>query len=194
MLPNGNLVCYLQMPDLFEDWDNIPEEREDDPPDVKALKRFFAGDLEYQRERLKIVPVVVKAPYVVKMVAPNSCEMILHTPRHPVTIKKVHKSEDPFTGKKSEALMEVDIDFYTNAAFGRIINIVFPHLGSITIDVALVIQAPCDAQGNAAAEPSACLGVWRIDKVDFLSCAQLPEQPIEVVEKEIKDIMKSFAI
>jgi hypothetical protein len=36
--------------------------------------------------------------------------------------------------------------------------------------------------------------VWRIDKVDFMSCAQLPEQPMEMVEEEIKEIMKSLAL
>ena len=52
MLPSGNLVTYLQLPDWFDDWDNIPEETEDDPPDVKAFKRFFKGDVEYQRKSL----------------------------------------------------------------------------------------------------------------------------------------------
>ena len=52
MLPSGNLVTYLQLPDWFDDWDNIPEETEDDPPDVKAFKRFFKGDEEYQRKSL----------------------------------------------------------------------------------------------------------------------------------------------
>jgi len=195
MLPHGNLTSYLQMPDWFDDWDNIPEEMEDDPPDVKALKRFFSGDLEYQRKRAKIVPMVVKAPYVVKIIAPNACEMTMHTPRHPVNIKKVNKVVDPSTGETSAAaLMEVCVDFYTSAAIGRIINIVMPHLGSITIDVALVIAPPWGAEGAEANEPSACIGVWRIDKVDFMSCAQLPEQPMKVVEEEIKEIMKSLAL
>ena len=183
------------MPDWFDDWDNIPEETKDDLPDIRALKRFFAGDLEYQRRRAKIIPMVVKAPYVVKMIAPNASEMTMHTPRHPVSITKVNKVVDPITGKTtSAAVMEVGVDFYTTAAIGRIVNIVLPHLGSITIDVALVIHPPWGAEGVEADEPSACIGVWRIDKVDFMSCAQLPEQPMEMVEEEIKEIMKSMAM
>ena len=91
------------MPDWFDDWDNIPDEKEDDPQDVKAFKRFFKGDLEYQRRRAKIIPCVVKAPYVVKMIAPNPCEMTMHTERHPVSIKKINKDKNFYTIKtKSE--------------------------------------------------------------------------------------------
>jgi len=195
MLPTGNLVSYLQMPDWFDDWDNIPEETEDDPPDIKAFKRFFTGDLEYQRRRAKIIPMVVKAPYVVKMIAPNPSEMTMHTPRHPVSVKKVNKVVDPATGETTAAaVMELGVDFYTSAAIGRIINVVMPHLGKITVDVAMVIHPPWEAEGEEVNEPSACIGVWRIDQVDFLSCAQLPEKPIEMVEEEIKDIMKSLAM
>jgi len=191
MLPSGNLVTYLQMPDWFDDWDNIPEEREDDPPDVKAFKRFFTGDLEYQQLRLKVLPMVVKAPYLVKMIAPDPTLNAIHQPMSPVTIKKVNKVVDPATGKTTAAaVMEVGVDFHTSRAIGRLINIVMPHLGSITLDIAFVVAAPWGKEGT---EPSACLGVWRIDKVDFMSFAQLPEHPVEEVEEEIKDIMKSFA-
>ena len=58
MLPSGNLVTYLQLPDWFDDWDNIPKETEDDPPDVKAFKRFFTGDVEYQRKSLILYCIV----------------------------------------------------------------------------------------------------------------------------------------
>ena len=192
MLPSGNLVTYLQLPDWFDDWDNIPEEREDDPPDMKAFKRFFTGDLEYQQLRLKVLPMVVKAPYMVKLIAPDPTLNAIHQPMSPVTIKKINKVVDPATGKTKEAaVMELGVDFYTSKAIGRLINIVMPHLGSITLDIAFVIAAPWGEEGT---EPSACLGVWRIDKVDFMSCAQLPEKPIEQVEEEIKDIMKSFAV
>ena len=179
------------MPDWFDDWDNIPEEREDDPPDVKAFKRFFTGDLEYQQLRLKVLPMVVKAPYLVKMIAPDPTLNAIHQPMSPVTIKKVNKVVDPATGKTTAAaVMEVGVDFHTSRAIGRLINIVMPHLGSITLDIAFVVAAPWGKEGT---EPSACLGVWRIDKVDFMSFAQLPEHPVEEVEEEIKDIMKSFA-
>lgn len=136
--------------------------------------------------------MVVNAPYLVKMIAPDPTLNAIHQPMSPVTIKKVNKAVDPTTGKtKAAAVMEVGVDFYTSAAIGRLINIVMPHLGSITLDIAFVIAAPWGKEGT---EPSACLGVWRIDKVDFMKCAQLPEKPIKAVQEEIKDIMKSYAV
>lgn len=58
--PQGNPGSQIQMPDCFDDWDNIPGEAADDPPDIKAFKRFlfFAGDLDYRRSRLKMIPLV----------------------------------------------------------------------------------------------------------------------------------------
>jgi len=38
MMPHGNMTTYLKLPDWVDDWNNIPEEKEDDPIEVKALK------------------------------------------------------------------------------------------------------------------------------------------------------------
>ena len=39
MLPFGNLTVYFSFPEWFDDWKGSwREEKEDDPPDVKALK------------------------------------------------------------------------------------------------------------------------------------------------------------
>ena len=37
------LKAYFKLPDWVEDWENIPEEKHDDPPDVKALKVNLRG-------------------------------------------------------------------------------------------------------------------------------------------------------
>lgn len=33
-----SLKAYFALPDWFDDWDNIPAEKHDDPPDIKAFK------------------------------------------------------------------------------------------------------------------------------------------------------------
>eukprot|EP00956_Cyclotella_meneghiniana_P004494 scaffold5541_cov43-Cyclotella_meneghiniana.AAC.7 len=38
MLPFGNMTVYLKLPKWFDDWDNIPEEKDDDTSDIKAFK------------------------------------------------------------------------------------------------------------------------------------------------------------
>lgn len=51
------------------------------------------------------------------------------------------------------------------------------------MDIAMVIHPPWGATDAEAEETSACLGVLRIDQVDFLSCAQFPEEHIEMVKE-----------
>jgi len=38
LLPFGNITVYFRLPEWFDDWNNIPEENDDDSPDVKAMK------------------------------------------------------------------------------------------------------------------------------------------------------------
>ena len=58
----------------------------------------------------------------------------------------------------------------------RRINDIRPHMPSLTIDVAFVASKP---KNSTIEEPSVCLGIWRIDKVDFERCAVFPESTIE---------------
>ena len=83
--------------------------------------------------------------------------------------------------------MECDVDLVSHRAVRKILSIVRPHLKSITIDVALIVSKPLDSEFE---EPSACLGMWRIDKVDFESCAVLPEKSIDDVAEELKKSIK----
>lgn len=67
MLVNGliswaNVLIYFQLPDWFEDFDDSLEEKEDDTPSDRAIKRFFKGDDEYRNKRLKILPYLVDGP------------------------------------------------------------------------------------------------------------------------------------
>jgi hypothetical protein len=50
-----------------------------------------------------------------------------------------------------------------------------PHMRSITIDIAFIIPKP---KLSEIEEPSACLGLWSIDKVDFERYAVFPERTI----------------
>ena len=51
-----------------------------------------------------------------------------------------------------------------------------PHIESITCDLALIISAP---KGSEIPEPSCCLGLWRIDKVDFMKAAVIPDKTLD---------------
>lgn len=82
--------------------------------------------------------------------------------------------------------MEVDIDLFSEKTIRKVINIVRPHIAKITIDIALIISKPQDSEME---EPSACLGLWRIENVDFEDCAVFPELTVREAAKEISILM-----
>merc|ERR1719393_647724 len=67
MMPFGNMTVYFKMPKWVEDWSNLPDEAEDDPPDIRALKRWLRADDEYRRSRLKVLPYIVDGPIAIRL-------------------------------------------------------------------------------------------------------------------------------
>ena len=189
MMPFGNMTAYFKLPDWFDDWSNIPEEKEDDPEDVKALKRFFLGDDEYRKARAKVVPFVVDGPLAIRLIKPAPMEVHIDGPRHPNTWTTVPKRVDPATGEVQHAIMELDVDLFSSKAIRKIINIIRPHLQSITIDVAIIISKP---HPEDADEPFACVGLWRIEKVDFEQCAVFPELAVEEAADKVKMLLSEM--
>lgn len=191
MFPFGNMTAYFKLPDWFDDWDNIPEEKEDDPPDVKALKRFLSGDEDYRNARCKIIPHVVDGPLAIRLIKPRPMEVNIDGPRHPATWHQVPKIADPLTNETtSAAVLECDIDVgMSNKQMRKIINVIRPHIESVTIDVALIVGTPKDSEVE---EPSACIGLWRIEKVDFESAAVFPELAVEDAAEKVKMIMSGM--
>lgn len=176
MLPFGNITAYFALPDWVESLSNIPEEEVDDPADVKALKRFLMGNNEYRNARLKVIPCLVDGPLAIRLIKPKPMEVCVHTDKHPAFWTDVDMSIDSFTNKTSQMVMEVDIDFISNRSYRKLFSLVRPHMPSLTIDVAFVASKP---KNSTIEEPSVCLGIWRIDKVDFERCAVFPESTIE---------------
>jgi hypothetical protein len=119
----------------------------------------------------------------IRLIKPKPQEFNIHGSRHPVSWHKVDKSIDSKTGRVLSALLECDIDLVSNPAVHKIAGMVRPHLSKITIDIALIVK------GSEADEPSACIGMWRIDKVDFESCAVLPRKSPEEVAEEVKSFI-----
>lgn len=188
MLPFGNMTAYFQLPDWVDDLNNIPKETDEDASEVKALKRFLVGDDEYRNSRAKLIPYVVDGPLAIRLIKPKPMEVLINGLRHPTTWENVQRSTEVSSGKLLHPLLEVDIDLISDSAFRKVINIVRPHLHSITIDLAFIISQP---QESVIEEPSACLGLWRIYKVDFESCAVLPEKSIDEVAEELKSYMRA---
>lgn len=168
----GNIVVYFELPPWLTDLDNVVES-DDDPDDVKALKRFVNGDDAYRNKRLKLMASIVDAPYVVKMVVPQKKGVPISNPLVPVAWRK-HPSTTTSTGNNTNnpnPMMEVELDIMSNKAMRGAANIVKNNLKSITIDLAAIIEKP---HGQKEEEPSAVLGMWRFDQLDISTCPHLP--------------------
>ena len=125
-------------------------------------------------------------PLAIRLIKPPPIEVNIHGHRHPVKYHEAPQSIDPTTGKIKHRLIECDIDLLSEKTVRKIINIIRPHLASITIDCAFIISKP---EGSDIEEPSCCVGLWRIDKVDFERAALFPEKTIDEAAVELKEIM-----
>ena len=109
----------------------------------------------------------MNGPLAIRLIKPPPIEVNIHGYRHPVTYHKAPRSIDPVTGKIKHRLIECDVDLLSEKTVRKITGIVRPHLPGITIDCAFIISKPKDSDIE---EPSCCVGLWRIDQVDFEKC------------------------
>jgi len=135
---------------------------------------------------LKLIPCLVDGPLPIRLLKPKPIEVKVHGPRHPTLWIDVPKIVDPISHKPSHAIVECDIDFISKKSFRKVLNMVCPHMWSITIGIAIIISKP---KLSEIEEPSACLGLRRIDKVDFERYAVFPERTIDKTALELSLIM-----
>ena len=159
----ANICLYFQLPDWFTDFDEIVE-NDDDPPDVKAIKRFLVGDDAYRNARLKILPCLVDGPLPIKMIAPPKKELSVSCASLP-SQWKFHKKEIRADGTVLEPVLEMEIDVISNAAIRGVSGMLKRYIKSIALDLAVIIHAP-----DPQEEPEACLGLWRFDHIDVETC------------------------
>lgn len=167
----ANILIYFELPDWIKDWDSIVEQ-DDDPDDVKALKQFLNGDDEYKSQRLKMLPYVVDGPYPIRVMAPPKREITVHCDMLPT---KWHQSSGRTLrgGRYLHPCLELELDLMANKTMRGFASLVKRYLVKMSVDVAVIVQKP-DLQEEE--EGSACLGMWRFDKVDVSQCPNLPER------------------
>ena len=137
---------------------------------------------------MKLIPCFVDGPRAIKLLRPKPIEVIVNNDvMHPATWFDVPPAHDPITKKKEHAILELDMNFVSSRGIRRILSIARPHLQSITIDIAFIISKPVDSQDE---EPNACLGLFRVDKVDFEKFAVTPVSTLDESMEEIKSIME----
>jgi len=164
----GNVLIYMQLPDWVVDFGPSIVESQDDPNDVKALKRFLSGPDEYRRARMKLMPEITEAPYAVRLLAPKGSEITLEKPNFLATSYRLHD-----VAGKLLPIMECTLDFMGNSTMRGMASLVKRYLSSISIDFALVIGTPDEQKEK---EPECILGLSRMHHIDVTQYPSLPDR------------------
>lgn len=163
----GNICIYFKLPEWVKDWDESLVEKENDLPSVKAMKRFLSGDDAYRKRAFKVMPELVEGPAAVRMLAPRNKDFPLEMGAFMTTVYQ----QEPPTGTQS-AVMSLTLDLVTNNTIRGLVGIFKRNMHRMTVDFACII----DPDKDDKEEPSAVLGLWRMDHVNFEDTPELPDR------------------
>uniref|UniRef100_A0A7S2YC98 Protein ENHANCED DISEASE RESISTANCE 2 C-terminal domain-containing protein n=1 Tax=Entomoneis paludosa TaxID=265537 RepID=A0A7S2YC98_9STRA len=194
----GNILVYFALPEWVHDLQESLQETDQDPTDVRALKRFLKESDDYRNERLKFIPAVVDGPMAVRVLAPPKKERVIHGQVIPITWHLYDREVNPKTGQVLHPVVSASMDCLSSGAVRNLAGLVKKYLVTMTLDLALVIGAPSTLEahqknkrkGNNNVhddtdnEPKACLGLFRFEHVDVNTCPAFPEFVDKLQEEE----------
>ena len=181
-LPWGVFVFYFELHEKFvpfvrkryeEDFNEPLPSLDSMTPSNRTLCRWLLGDDKHKNTTLKIVPVVVKGPWVVKSVVGGKPAIIGN--KLPVTY--VYQ---PAEGNKA-LYLEADMDVVASSAARGILSVVRSYTQGLTLDLGFVIQ------GNTQDElPEQMMGAVRCHGLDPMNASPLPpmKQMYEIPEDD----------
>lgn len=169
-LPWGVLVFYSEIPERFLPFihscydpffeDELPS-LDDMPPGDRTLARFLMGDEDHKNKTLKIVPIVVKGPWIVQSVAGGKPAIV-------GTKMPLNYMYSPKVGNKAEYL-EADLDVVGSAVARKICSVVASYTQGVTMDLGFVVE------GQEADElPEQMLLAARLHGIDPINAPALP--------------------
>mmetsp|Transcript_26426 Transcript_26426/g.62915 ORF Transcript_26426/g.62915 Transcript_26426/m.62915 type:complete len:763 (-) Transcript_26426:94-2382(-) len=170
-LPWGILLAYFEITEKYvpfvraayePDFDKSTLPSMDDmTPGERCAARFLMGSMEHKNKTLKLVPIVVEGPWVVKSVVGGKPAII----GNKLPVNYIYQEAE---GDKA-LYLESDFDIVASSAARGILSCVRSYTQSLTLDLGLVIQ------GNTEDElPEQMLGAVRIHGIDPLDAPELP--------------------
>lgn len=170
-LPWAVLVFYFEIPAMYipfvracyePDFDEsqLPS-LNDMTPGQRATCRFLHSDMAAKNKTLKIIPVVVKGPWVVRQVVGGKPALI----GNKVPIDYAYEP-----GNEKEAMyLEADLDIAASSAARGILSVARTYTHVLTLDLGFVVQS------NAQDELPECMMVGcRLHGVDPLQSPPFP--------------------
>jgi len=172
-LPWGVLLYYFEIPTKFVPFVKYRYDPSFDKSKLPSMDgfsgaelaaaRYLQGDDEHKNATLKIVPVVVQGPWVVKSVVGGKPAII--GTKMPVSY--FYQAAEPEQGKAE--YLEMDLDIVASSAARGILSVVRGYTSILTMDLGFVIQ------GNAEEElPEQMLVGARLHSIDPMTAPALP--------------------
>jgi len=159
LLPFGNLVSYFSVPPLSE----FPNKEI-----ANVWSSFVAGDQQYRDARLKLLPVVIDGPWIVKAAVGNG--------KSPALLGKVIPLQYFFRQPSGteKGIYEVDVIITASSIAKGILNVVKGHAQSLSIAFAFIIEA-----SKSEELPETVLCSFEIHALNLDHCPHLPKKNLD---------------
>jgi len=177
-VPWGVVIFYCEVPQRFLPFLNKGQNKNGDAPQDlppldkmspadRTLCRWFLGNNAQRNATLKIIPVIVQGPTIVKSTVSAKPAII----GKQLPIDYIYQPADPKLGLSE--YFEIDLDIAASSVAKRILSVVYSNTKNVTFDLGFVIE------GQSKDElPEQMLLSGRIHGLDPQFC------PIYPVEKQ----------
>ena len=151
VLPFGNLLAYHYRPD-GTNGGPVNVEREGSVPAERLWRKFLEGDKSYRDKRLKFVPRMVEAPWMVKKMVGSAPALI------------AQKLPTTYYGSIEENYLEISLDVTAGPAIANTIaTTVAGKSDAVTVDLAFLIEGLVDDEEL----PEQVLALYRLHHVNM---------------------------
>jgi len=129
----------------------------------KAIARFLLADDNTRNKTLKLVPVVVDGPWIVRRVVGGKPAIV----GNKIPVQYVYGGTESCDGGRE--YLEADMDVVSSVAGRGILNVVQKHTENLTLDLGFVIEAKNDDE-----LPEQMLGSFRFHGIKQSTAAPYP--------------------
>jgi hypothetical protein len=163
LLPFANFVSYFSVPSLKD----FPTKQVAD-----VWTKFINGDQQYRDARLKLLPVVVEGPWIVKAAVGNGSSPALLGKAIPLQ----YYFQQPDGNQKG--VYEVDVIITASTIAKGILNVVKGHTNSLAIAFALIIEASKQEE-----LPETVLCSFQVHSLNLEDCPMLPRLNLDDIKE-----------
>jgi hypothetical protein len=154
LLPFANFVSYFSIPPIDEMPQNV----------ANVWSKFIRGDQQYRDARLKLLPIVIDGPWIVKKaVGPGTAPALLGQ-----AIPLQYFFKQPQGDKKG--VYEVDVIITASKIAKGILSVVKSHTKRLSIAFAFIIEAASEAE-----LPETVLCCFQLHALHLEDCPELPK-------------------